>query len=98
MAAARLLLAQAPLDKARIVATHHPLLPIEGFPRTRPARRAARAMAMFAEQKVEMLLSGHIHQTYAVAVALKQPGGTMIAVGRQRPCRPECGENRMGSG
>jgi 3',5'-cyclic AMP phosphodiesterase CpdA len=79
VAAARLLLTQAPLEKARIVATHHPLLPIEGFPRSRPVRRAARAMAMLAEQKVEMLLSGHIHQTYAVA--LKRPGGTVIAVG-----------------
>lgn len=77
--AARQLLAQAPPEKARIVATHHPLLAVEGFPRARPVRRAALAMAMLAEQKVEMLLSGHIHQTYAVA--LEQPGGTVIAVG-----------------
>lgn len=79
VAAARLLLAQAPPEKARIVATHHPLQPIEGFPRTRPVRRAARAVAMLADQRVEMLLSGHIHQTYAVA--LQQSGGTIIAVG-----------------
>lgn len=79
MAAARLLLAEAPLDKARIVATHHPLLPVEGFPSVTPVRRAARAVAMLAEQKVEMLLSGHIHQTYAVA--LQQHGGTIITVG-----------------
>ena len=79
VAAARLLLAQAPPEKARIVATHHPLLPIEGFPRTRPVRRAARAVAMLAEQKVEMLLSGHVHQTYAAV--LRPPGGPVIAVG-----------------
>ena len=79
VAAARLLLAAAPAEKARIVATHHPLLAIEGFPRTRPVRRAARAMAMLAEQKTEMLLSGHIHQTYAVAV--DRPAGAIIAVG-----------------
>jgi 3',5'-cyclic AMP phosphodiesterase CpdA len=79
VAAARLLLAQAPPEKVRIVATHHPLSLIEGFPRSRPVRRAARAMAMLAEQKVAMMLSGHIHQTYAVA--LKQPAGTVIAVG-----------------
>ena len=79
VAAARLLLAQAPQEKARIVATHHPLLPIEGFPRTRPVRRATRAVAMLAEQKVEMLLSGHVHQTYAAA--LQPPGGAVIAVG-----------------
>jgi 3',5'-cyclic AMP phosphodiesterase CpdA len=77
--AARQLIAQAPPQKARIVATHHPLLPIEGFPRARPVRRAAHALAMLTQQKVEMLLSGHVHQTYAVA--LEQPGGTVIAVG-----------------
>jgi 3',5'-cyclic AMP phosphodiesterase CpdA len=79
VAAAHLLLAQAPPDKVRIVATHHPLLPVEGFPRARPVRRAARAVAMLAGEKVEMLLSGHIHQTYAVI--LQRPGGTVIAVG-----------------
>lgn len=77
--AARLLLAQAPREKARIVATHHPMLPIEGFPRARPVRRAAHAVAMLVEERAEMLLCGHIHQTYAVAVP--RPGGTVIAVG-----------------
>ena len=80
VAAARLLLSQAPPEKTRIVATHHPLSSIEGFPRsTRPVRRAARAVAMLAEQNVEMLLSGHIHQTYAVS--LQRAAGTVIAVG-----------------
>ena len=80
VACARLLLAQTPPEKARIVATHHPLSAIEGLPRSgRPVRRAARAMAMLAEQNVEMLLSGHIHQTYAVA--LPRASGTIIAVG-----------------
>jgi 3',5'-cyclic AMP phosphodiesterase CpdA len=77
--AARKLLAEAPLQKARIVATHHPLLPIEGFPRARPVRRALQAVSMLTEQKVDMLVCGHIHQTYAVPV--EQPGGTVIAVG-----------------
>ena len=46
--AAGLLLSQAPPGKARLVATHHPLLPIEGFPQGatgapgRPRRRDAR--------------------------------------------------------
>lgn len=77
--AARKLLSEAPLQKARIVATHHPLLPIEGFPRAKPVRRALQAVSMLTEQKVDMLVCGHIHQTYAVPVA--QPGGTVIAVG-----------------
>lgn len=77
--AAGLLLSQAPPGKARLVATHHPLLPIEGFPRARPVRRAARAVAMLAEHKVDMLLSGHIHQAYAIV--LQPPGGPVIAVG-----------------
>ena len=47
VACARLLLAQAPPEKARIVATHHPLSAIEGLPLSgRPVRRAARAMAV----------------------------------------------------
>jgi 3',5'-cyclic AMP phosphodiesterase CpdA len=77
--AARKLLSTAPLKKARIVATHHPLVPIEGFPRARPVRRALQALTMLTEQKVDMLVCGHIHQTYAVPV--EQPGGPVIAVG-----------------
>ncbi|WP_088343777.1 MULTISPECIES: metallophosphoesterase [Rhodomicrobium] len=77
--AARKLLAEAPPGKARIVATHHPLVAVEGFPRARPVRRAAGALAMLGAERVEMLLSGHIHQTYAVPLA--EPAPPMIAVG-----------------
>lgn len=76
---AQILLAKAPPEKARIVATHHPLMEVEGFPRARPARRAMSALAMLGQERVEMLLSGHVHQTYAVALA--QPFGSVIAVG-----------------
>ena len=77
--AMRTLLAEAAPDKARIVASHHPLISVEGFPRARPARRAAEVLAMLGAQGVEMVMSGHIHQAFAVE--LQQLPGRLIAVG-----------------
>ncbi|NJM33659.1 MAG: metallophosphoesterase, partial [Rhodomicrobium sp.] len=65
--------------KARIVATHHPLVFIEGLPRARPARRAVRALEALRAEGVEMLLSGHTHQAFAVSLA--QNAGRLLAVG-----------------
>ena len=64
--AARKLLAAAPPEKLRIVATHHPLFKVKGLPRARPARRFGQALDMLAAEHVELLMHGHLHQQYAL--------------------------------
>lgn len=75
---ARKQLSAAPLDKTRIVVTHHPLV-TEGLLRARASRHAPRALDVFAAQGVEILMSGYLHQSFAVE--LRQPHSRMIAVG-----------------
>ena len=59
-----------PLELARIVVVHHPLLLPEVPPR-RPlpahafTRGAGRALAAFARHRVRLVLSGHLHLSYA---------------------------------
>jgi 3',5'-cyclic AMP phosphodiesterase CpdA len=65
LAAQKLLTAVAP-DKLRIVATHHPLFKVRGLPRARPARRFEQALDMLAQERVEVLMHGHLHQQYAL--------------------------------
>ncbi len=48
----------------RIVVAHHPFLPPETAPETRLVGRAEAALAVFAAQKVRMILSGHLHLGY----------------------------------
>lgn len=64
--AAEKLLAAAPSEKARIVATHHPLFAVEGLPRATPVRRFAQALDMLARQNIELLMHGHLHQQYVM--------------------------------
>lgn len=64
--AARKLLAAAPAGKLRIVATHHPLFKVEQLPRALPVRRFTQALDMLAEENVELLMHGHLHQQYAL--------------------------------
>jgi len=64
--AAQKLLTAAPLGKLRIVATHHPLFKVERLPRARPARRFKQALTMLAQENVEVLMHGHLHQQYAL--------------------------------
>jgi 3',5'-cyclic AMP phosphodiesterase CpdA len=64
--AAQKLLAAAPADKLRIVATHHPLFKVASLPRARPVRRFEQALDMLANENVEVLMHGHLHQQYAL--------------------------------
>ena len=75
--AAEKLLAAAPEEKVRIVATHHPLFAVAGLPRARPVRRFGRATAMLARQHVEMLIHGHLHQQYVTSTPL---GGRQLVI------------------
>lgn len=58
-----------PPNLVRIVVVHHPLLlpesPAQALPRHAYTDGAARALAAFAEHGVELVLSGHLHLSYA---------------------------------
>jgi 3',5'-cyclic AMP phosphodiesterase CpdA len=77
--AARVALSSAPVDQFKAVAAHHPLMRVPGFPRAEPARRANLALSAFAESGVDVVMSGHIHQSYAVETEVG--GWPMLAVG-----------------
>ncbi|MFO1026978.1 MAG: metallophosphoesterase [Acetobacteraceae bacterium] len=48
----------------RIVVAHHPFLPPETAPETRMVGRAEAALSAFAQQRVRLILSGHLHLGY----------------------------------
>lgn len=66
-------LAQLPSGLTRIVVTHHPFdLPQLNRPRDL-VLRAPQAMAAFASAGVDLLLSGHMHASYAGTTASRYP-------------------------
>jgi len=66
--AARLLAEHATGDRLRVIVTHHPLVP-PPFHRDGPMLfHAERALAAFAANRVDLLLSGHLHRTHAAVV------------------------------
>ncbi len=77
--AAKVALSTAPADQFKAVAAHHPLMKVPGFPRAEPVRRAKLALSAFAESGVDLVMSGHIHQSYAVETDVE--GWPMLAVG-----------------
>ncbi len=53
------------MDLAKVVVTHHPLLPPPGTLRTPLAGGAPMALAALARQGVDLVLAGHLHRGYA---------------------------------
>ncbi|PZQ64914.1 MAG: metallophosphoesterase [Phenylobacterium zucineum] len=54
----------APGDDIRIVVVHHPLIEMIGGPMTARVWGGERAAAAFAEARVDLVLSGHIHAPF----------------------------------
>jgi 3',5'-cyclic AMP phosphodiesterase CpdA len=77
--AAKAALCTAPAGRFKAVAAHHPLARVPGFPRAEPVRRSAPALKAFADCGVELIMSGHIHQSYAVESEAE--GRRMLMVG-----------------
>lgn len=77
--AAGAVLEAAPAGLFKAVAVHHPLMQIPGFPRAQPVRRGDLALASFAEAGVSLVMSGHIHQSFAVEASIA--GRPMAMVG-----------------
>ncbi|HXO41838.1 MAG TPA: metallophosphoesterase family protein, partial [Thermoanaerobaculia bacterium] len=58
------LLAAAPPGQFRVVVPHHDLIPPPGASRRRVLANARRSMELFSAAGVDLVLSGHQHQTY----------------------------------
>jgi len=57
---------QAPSGAARIVACHHPLVEVAGGPMSARVWGGEWAARAFAEAKVDLVLSGHLHAPFAL--------------------------------
>ena len=69
------LLAKAPDDRTRIIVAHHELVPAPRFDTQRVLSGARTAVDIFARQRVEMVLSGHLHQSYVLSSEAYYPSG-----------------------
>jgi len=59
-------LAAAPAEALRVVACHHPLVEAVGAPVTGGVHRGHLAAQRLAEQGVDLILTGHVHNPFAV--------------------------------
>jgi 3',5'-cyclic AMP phosphodiesterase CpdA len=69
------LLAAAPAGLWRVVVAHHQLIPPPNFGSRQVLRNARRAMELFAEAGVDLVLSGHLHQAYIASSEEFYPRG-----------------------
>lgn len=58
------LFSNAPADAIRIVVAHHPFAPAPDCLRDKRVQRAVRAMKIFGELDIELVLGGHLHRAY----------------------------------
>ena len=61
---------QAPIGALRILACHHPLIEMIGTPMTGDVKRGDEAALIFAEAGVDLIMTGHVHVPFAMAVPL----------------------------
>ena len=61
-------LAQAPAGTLRVALCHHPLVEITGGPMTARVRGGRACAAILAKGEVDLVLSGHIHTPFALAL------------------------------
>lgn len=66
---------KAPAGKARLVVAHHQLVPPPRFATQRVTARAFEALRLFAHHQVDLVLSGHLHQTWIGNSEEYYPGG-----------------------
>ena len=68
-----------PTDEIRIVGCHHPLMEVTGTPVTGGVHRGQAAARMFCEAEVDLVMTGHVHNPFAVALPFGD--GKTYAVG-----------------
>lgn len=59
--------------RLKVAVLHHPLIVVPGFEREPATRRARRALEVFAQVGVELVLSGHLHQLHLARAADHHP-------------------------
>jgi 3',5'-cyclic AMP phosphodiesterase CpdA len=57
-----------PADELRIIGCHHPLVEVAGSPVTGDVHRGQAAARVFCQQGVDLVLTGHVHNPFAVAL------------------------------
>ncbi len=63
-------LRQAPIGTLRVLACHHPLIEMVGTPMTGDVKRGDEAALIFAEAGVDLIMTGHVHVPFALAIDL----------------------------
>lgn len=63
-------LRQAPIGTLRVLACHHPLIEMVGTPMTGDVKRGDEAAMIFAEAGVDLIMTGHVHVPFALAIDL----------------------------
>jgi 3',5'-cyclic AMP phosphodiesterase CpdA len=71
--------ASLPREVTRIVVTHHPFAHLDAHGSGDILGRALMAMSSFATANVDLVLSGHLHRSYA-GMAIRYPGSTTLLV------------------
>jgi 3',5'-cyclic AMP phosphodiesterase CpdA len=72
-------ISQTPPDKFRIVVAHHPFAKVPDMDGARPVRRAVSMLDAFHDNQVDLVLSGHTHQSYVLPMTGE--GNQLVAVG-----------------
>jgi len=67
--------------RVRVFACHHPLVDIQGAPVTGGVRRGAAATTILANQRVDLVLTGHVHVPFALPLTLASEGCYAIGAG-----------------
>ena len=68
-------------DTLRLFACHHPLLHIEGAPVEGGVRRGPEAVRALVSAGVDLLLTGHVHNPFVMALPRAGPGRWAIGAG-----------------
>jgi 3',5'-cyclic AMP phosphodiesterase CpdA len=58
-------LAARPARTLKVVGCHHPLMELQGAPVTGGVHRGAKAAQQFAEGRIDLVLTGHVHVPFA---------------------------------
>jgi 3',5'-cyclic AMP phosphodiesterase CpdA len=72
-------LSEANTGAFKAVASHHPLVAISALPHARPVWRARLALDAFSRAGVDLIMSGHLHRSYAFEYPAER--GSIVAIG-----------------
>ncbi len=71
----------APPGVLRVLACHHPLVEMIGTPVSGDVKRGEVAALIFAEAGVDLILTGHVHVPFAVAIPLSDQRSYAVGCG-----------------